>query len=162
MGAPLKAIVLTVPAVLAVTVLALQHADARRYYGYIYRAYHARYHDVTGAIPRAAQQPAIIVDTGPGPLKIPNAALEPARWSDLDGWSGDDHASAYATLSASCRSIVRSAAFRAEQSHAHDARAAARRMLPRRRRRRRRRPAIRGRCARRWSRSARGRSRRGH
>jgi membrane-bound lytic murein transglycosylase A len=125
MGAPLKAIVLTVPAVLAVTVLALQHADARRYYGYIYRAYHARYHDVTGAIPRAAQQPAIIVDTGPGPLKIPNAALEPARWSDLDGWSGDDHASAYATLSASCRSIVRGAAFRAEQSHAHDARAAA-------------------------------------
>ena len=33
MGAPLKAILLTVPAVLAVTVLALQHADARRYYG---------------------------------------------------------------------------------------------------------------------------------
>ena len=29
-------------------------ADARRYYRYIYRAYHARYHDVTGAIPRAA------------------------------------------------------------------------------------------------------------
>jgi membrane-bound lytic murein transglycosylase A len=125
MGAPLKAVLLTVLAVLAVTVLALQHADARRYYRYIYRAYHARYHDVTGAIPRAAPPPAIIVDTGPGPLKIPNAALEPARWSDLDGWSGDDHASAFATLSASCRPIVRSAAFRAEQSHGHDARVAA-------------------------------------
>jgi peptidoglycan lytic transglycosylase A len=122
MGGQVKGFVLTVSAVAAVTAFALQHADARRYYGYIYRAYHARYHDVTGAIPRAAQWPAIIVDTGPGPLKIPNAALEPARWSDLDGWSGDDHASAYATLSASCRTIVRSAAFRAEQSH--DARAA--------------------------------------
>jgi membrane-bound lytic murein transglycosylase A len=126
MGAQLKGFLLTVSAVAAVTALALQHADARRYYAYIYRAYHhARYHDVTGAIPRAAQPPAIIVDTGPGPLKIPNAALEPARWSDLDGWAGDDHASAYATLSASCRPIVRSASFRAEQSRARDARVAA-------------------------------------
>jgi membrane-bound lytic murein transglycosylase A len=118
MGAPFKAVLLTVPAVLAVTALALQSADARRYYGYIYRAYHARYHDVTGTIPRAAPQPGFIVDSGPGPLKIPNAALEPASWSDLDGWTHDDHASAYATLSASCRSIVRAASFRAEQSHA--------------------------------------------
>jgi membrane-bound lytic murein transglycosylase A len=125
MGAPLKAVLLTVPAVLAVMVLALQHADARRYYRYIYRAYHARYHDVTGTIPRVAPQSAIVVDTGPEPLKIPNAALEPARWSDLDGWARDDHASAFATLSASCRTIVRAAAFRAEQSHAHDARAPA-------------------------------------
>jgi membrane-bound lytic murein transglycosylase A len=119
MGAPLKAVLLTVPAVLAVMVLALQHADARRYYRYIYRAYHARYHDVTGTIPRVAPQSAIVVDTGPEPLKIPNAALEPARWSDLDGWVRDDHASAFATLSASCRTIVRAAAFRSEQSHAH-------------------------------------------
>jgi membrane-bound lytic murein transglycosylase A len=125
MGAPLKVVLLTVPAVLAVMVLALQHADARRYCRYIYRAYHARYHDVTGTIPRVAPQPAIVVDTGPEPLKIPNAALEPARWSDLDGWVRDDHASAFATLSASCRTIVRAAAFRAEQSHAHDARAPA-------------------------------------
>ena len=160
MGAPLRAILLTVPAVLAVTVLALQHADARRYYRYIYRAYHARYHDVTGAIPRAAQPPAIIVDTGPGPLKIPNAALEPARWSELDGWSGDDHASAYATLSASCRPIVRSAAFRAEQPRAHDTRAPAR--VAWRQRRQRRLAAIRGRCARPSSRCVRGRSRQVH
>ncbi|MBV9970852.1 MAG: MltA domain-containing protein, partial [Xanthobacteraceae bacterium] len=125
MGAPLKAVLLTVPAVVAVMALALQHADARRYYRYIYRAYHARYHDVTGTLPRAAPQPAPIGDIGSEPLKIPNAALEPARWSDLDGWARDDHASAYATLSASCRPIVRAAAFRAEQSHAHDARASA-------------------------------------
>jgi membrane-bound lytic murein transglycosylase A len=41
------------------------------------------------------------------PLKIPDAALEPAGWGDLDGWSGDDHASAFATFQASCRPLVR-------------------------------------------------------
>ena len=29
-----------------------------------------------------------------GGLKIPNAALERINWGDLDGWVGDDHASA--------------------------------------------------------------------
>jgi membrane-bound lytic murein transglycosylase A len=42
------------------------------------------------------------------PLRIPDAELEPTRWSQLDGWSGDDHASAFATFQASCRPIVRS------------------------------------------------------
>jgi len=41
-------------------------------------------------------------------LRIPDAALEPTEWRDLDGWSGDDHASAFATFQASCRPIVRS------------------------------------------------------
>src|SRR5215510_11400547 len=44
----------------------------------------------------------------PEPLRIPDAALEPAGWGELDGWSGDDHASAFATFQASCRPIVRS------------------------------------------------------
>src|SRR5215468_1208401 len=44
----------------------------------------------------------------PEPLRIPDAALEPTEWRDLDGWSGDDHASAFATFQASCRPIVRS------------------------------------------------------
>jgi membrane-bound lytic murein transglycosylase A len=44
----------------------------------------------------------------PEPLRIPNAALEPAGWNDLNGWIGDDHASAFATFQASCRPIVRS------------------------------------------------------
>jgi peptidoglycan lytic transglycosylase A len=44
----------------------------------------------------------------PEPLRIPDAALEPTGWSELDGWSGDDHASAFATFQASCRPIVRS------------------------------------------------------
>ena len=42
------------------------------------------------------------------PFKIPGASLEPARWDDLDGWTTDDHASAFATFQASCRLIVRS------------------------------------------------------
>jgi membrane-bound lytic murein transglycosylase A len=44
----------------------------------------------------------------PEPLRIPDAALEPVGWSDLNGWSGDDHASAFAAFQASCRPIVRS------------------------------------------------------
>jgi membrane-bound lytic murein transglycosylase A len=50
----------------------------------------------------------------PGPLKIPGAALEPVKWDNLDGWEGDDHASAFATFYASCRVIVRASALRAE------------------------------------------------
>jgi membrane-bound lytic murein transglycosylase A len=42
------------------------------------------------------------------PFRIPDAELEPTRWSELDGWSGDDHASAFAAFQASCRPIVRS------------------------------------------------------
>jgi len=41
------------------------------------------------------------------PLRIPDAALEPLRWDELEGWSGDDHASAFATFQASCRPLVR-------------------------------------------------------
>lgn len=42
------------------------------------------------------------------PLRIADAALEPAGWDDLDGWRNDDHGSAFATFQASCRPIVRS------------------------------------------------------
>jgi membrane-bound lytic murein transglycosylase A len=44
----------------------------------------------------------------PEPLHIPDAALEPAGWGELDGWSEDDHARAFATFQASCRPILRS------------------------------------------------------
>ncbi len=47
------------------------------------------------------------VDSGPGPLKIADAALEPAGWNELDGWANDDHVSAFATFQASCRPIAR-------------------------------------------------------
>src|ERR1700676_14475 len=56
-------------------------------------------------------------DASPGPLKIPNAALEPAGWDHLDGWARDDHASAFAAFYASCRPIVRAYAFRTESLH---------------------------------------------
>src|SRR5215813_1198298 len=56
-------------------------------------------------------------DAIPGPLKIPNAALEPAGWDHLDGWARDDHASAFSAFYASCRPIVRAYAFRAESVH---------------------------------------------
>jgi membrane-bound lytic murein transglycosylase A len=42
----------------------------------------------------------------PGSLKFREASLQPADWSQLDGWSSDDHAAAYATFRASCRAIL--------------------------------------------------------
>ncbi len=136
MDAPLRGLWLFVTAAVAVTAVVSESANARRYVSYRYaspyRSY-ARHHDVTGAIPRGAPQaPAAVLesgpDRGPGPLRIPNAALEPARWSDLDGWATDDHARAYATFFNSCRPIVRSAALKAEPA-AHP-RYAARRGQP--------------------------------
>src|SRR5262249_32623851 len=67
----------------------------------------------TGSIPHAGI-PGASATIGPvtGPLSIPNAALEPVGWGDLDGWTSDDHAVAFATFNASCRAIVRAVAFR--------------------------------------------------
>jgi membrane-bound lytic murein transglycosylase A len=41
-------------------------------------------------------------------LKIPGASLEPIGFDKLDGWTKDDHSSAFSTFQASCRPIVRS------------------------------------------------------
>ena len=65
---------------------------------------------------------AVGVDAASGSLKIPTAALEPVSWGDLDGWVGDDHASAFATFYASCRPIMRAAALRAEVTQIHPGR----------------------------------------
>jgi membrane-bound lytic murein transglycosylase A len=62
------------------------------------------------AAPLAAAASRVRSGSAPEPLRIPDAALEPAGWDDLNGWSGDDHASAFATFQASCRPIVRSQA----------------------------------------------------
>jgi membrane-bound lytic murein transglycosylase A len=72
----------------------------------------------TGSIPHAGI-PGASATIGPvtGPLSIPNAVLEPAGWGDLDGWASDDHAVAFATFNASCRSIVRAIAFSAESAN---------------------------------------------
>jgi membrane-bound lytic murein transglycosylase A len=39
------------------------------------------------------------------PLRFPNAQYEPVKWSELDGWAKDDHATAFATFLNSCRAI---------------------------------------------------------
>jgi membrane-bound lytic murein transglycosylase A len=39
------------------------------------------------------------------PLKFPNAQYEPLEWANLDGWAGDDHATAFATFLDSCRGL---------------------------------------------------------
>jgi membrane-bound lytic murein transglycosylase A len=72
---------------------------------------------VTGSL-RHADLPGMpsALDVSVGPLSIPNAALEPVGWGDLDGWTTDDHAVAFATFNASCRAIVRALAFRAESA----------------------------------------------
>jgi membrane-bound lytic murein transglycosylase A len=62
-----------------------------------------------------------ILDAGAGPRSIPNAALELVGWGDLDGWTSDDHAVAFATFNASCRAIARAVAFRAESETDHAA-----------------------------------------
>jgi peptidoglycan lytic transglycosylase A len=42
-------------------------------------------------------------------MKLPDAALEPLRWSDLDGWASDDHVAALNGFLASCRPILNGA-----------------------------------------------------
>jgi membrane-bound lytic murein transglycosylase A len=43
----------------------------------------------------------------PVPLTLPDSALEPINWNELDGWAADDHAAAFATFFASCRPLLR-------------------------------------------------------
>ena len=43
----------------------------------------------------------------PGPLRLPDTALEPLTFADLDGWAADDHAQAVAAFRASCAPLVR-------------------------------------------------------
>src|SRR5712691_7699258 len=43
----------------------------------------------------------------PGPLRLPDTALEPIAFGDLDGWATDDHTAAFATFRASCAPIIR-------------------------------------------------------
>ncbi len=43
----------------------------------------------------------------PEPLRLPDSALEPIDWNALDGWTADDHATAFVTFLASCRPLLR-------------------------------------------------------
>jgi membrane-bound lytic murein transglycosylase A len=74
----------------------------------------ARRYEAAPPLPRSSAKSATstasvarsIIGAENGPLKITDAALEPAAWEELDGWDRDDHASAFATFQASCRPIV--------------------------------------------------------
>jgi len=39
------------------------------------------------------------------PIQFPHTQYEPIEWADLDGWDSDDHAAAFATFLASCRTL---------------------------------------------------------
>jgi membrane-bound lytic murein transglycosylase A len=39
------------------------------------------------------------------PIQFPDTQYEPIEWTDLDGWDSDDHAAAFATFLASCRTL---------------------------------------------------------
>jgi membrane-bound lytic murein transglycosylase A len=39
------------------------------------------------------------------PIKLPDTQYEPVDWADLDGWAGDDHATAFAAFLQSCRAL---------------------------------------------------------
>src|SRR5207237_1427258 len=39
---------------------------------------------------------------GVDPLNVPDTQLEPLTWGDLDGWTADDHAAAFAAFRISC------------------------------------------------------------
>jgi membrane-bound lytic murein transglycosylase A len=92
-------------------VAAPEGSEARRYSSSLIR------HVETQSIASSPSANAATVDRSARPFK--NAALEPVNWSDLDGWAGDDHASAFATFYASCRPIVRASALRAETVQIH-------------------------------------------
>ncbi|MFY9696594.1 MAG: MltA domain-containing protein, partial [Xanthobacteraceae bacterium] len=39
------------------------------------------------------------------PIEFPNTQYEPVDWSDLEGWTSDDHAAAFAAFLTSCRTL---------------------------------------------------------
>jgi membrane-bound lytic murein transglycosylase A len=40
------------------------------------------------------------------PLQAPDTQLEPVAWTDLEGWTSDDHAAAFAVFRSSCRPFL--------------------------------------------------------
>jgi membrane-bound lytic murein transglycosylase A len=107
----LRGLLLFIPVTLA-TFAAPEGTEARRYSS----ASLPEVHSIAGA---SSPKGATTVDPPSGRLRIPNAALESVKWSDLDGWAGDDHASAFATFYASCRPILRASALRADAAQIH-------------------------------------------
>jgi membrane-bound lytic murein transglycosylase A len=67
-----------------------------------------------GSAPRAEDQDSEAegLPAPAGPMRLPDARLEPISWSDIDGWASDDHAAAFATFLASCRVMANAKASR--------------------------------------------------
>jgi membrane-bound lytic murein transglycosylase A len=40
------------------------------------------------------------------PIRFPDTQYQPVEWADLDGWVGDDHAAAFSTFLASCKTLT--------------------------------------------------------
>ena len=70
---------------------------ARRHY----RGHHPVLPRVAAVHPRALPYPQL-----PLPFEIPGAQYLPLGWSDVTGWSDDDHLAAYKTFRASCKTIA--------------------------------------------------------
>ena len=49
--------------------------------------------------------PLAALGEGRGPIVFPDTQYEPVEWADLDGWTGDDHAAAFAAFLGSCRTL---------------------------------------------------------
>ena len=43
-----------------------------------------------------------------GPLKFRDSQFEPIKWSELAGWTADDHLAAYTAYQASCQALLKS------------------------------------------------------
>src|SRR5437868_8422076 len=52
---------------------------------------------------------AALAASHPDSLKLPDSALEPMSWAQLDGWSYDDHAAAFSVFVASCAPLLKGA-----------------------------------------------------
>jgi hypothetical protein len=42
-----------------------------------------------------------------GPLKFGDSQLEPIKWSELAGWTADDHLAAFAAYRTSCEHLLK-------------------------------------------------------
>src|SRR6478752_4428564 len=43
-----------------------------------------------------------------GPLKFRDSQFEPIKWSELAGWTADDHLAAYTAYQTSCQALLKS------------------------------------------------------
>ncbi|MGZ3311471.1 MAG: hypothetical protein ACXU8R_23430, partial [Xanthobacteraceae bacterium] len=42
-------------------------------------------------------------EPGDEPFKLADSQLEPVKWTDVEGWAGDDHLAAFSAYQTSCQ-----------------------------------------------------------